>query len=131
MIIIDEKQFVKAVTVTLVTIGLVTAVVVSYRLYSGTQRKLSEQKKNESTVKSPSQNDSDVMIITQVSKHIVLPDETPKVVKVTDVDTLKKSEPFFQSAQDGDDVLVYSNKVILYSPKLDRIVEVAQIKAGK
>jgi hypothetical protein len=126
MIEIDEKQFAKAVTMTLILIGLITAVIVSWKLYSGTMQKLAAQKSGSSVSKITP--DTDQAIIDRVGRHIVLPGGVPKVVPVKDVETLRKGDPFFNSAQEGDELLVYSNKVILYSPTLDKVVEVATIK---
>ena len=67
-------------------------------------------------------------IVTRVAKHIVLPEEKPQVVVITNVDTLKKQQPFFTTAQNGDQLLVYPSKVILYRPTSDQIVDVAQIR---
>jgi hypothetical protein len=73
-------------------------------------------------------DNSDQGIINRVGRHIILPSDTPKVIPVTDVVKLKKEQPFFASAQEGDKLLVYKQKVILYSPTIDKIVEVATIK---
>jgi hypothetical protein len=76
--------------------------------------------------KPPLQTDGD--IIARVSTLLVLPQGIPKVVPVADVETLKKTQLFFENAQNGDKLLVYPTKVILYSPFLDKIVEVAVVK---
>jgi hypothetical protein len=72
------------------------------------------------------QTDGD--IIAQVSTHLVLPQGVPKIVPVADVETLKKTQPFFENAQNGDKLLVYPTKVILYSVVMDKVVEVAVVK---
>jgi hypothetical protein len=68
-------------------------------------------------------------VVDAVSKLIVLPaSETPKVVTITNVEQLKKDQPFFSDATNGDKLLVYSKKVILYNPRTNRVVDIAQIK---
>jgi len=84
------------------------------------------EKENARLTSPPLSTDAD--IISRVSTFMILPEGTPKVVPVVDVETLRKSQPFFAKAQNGDKLLIYPAKVILYSPSLDRIVEVAQIK---
>jgi hypothetical protein len=128
MITIDEKQFIKASVVTLVIIGLIVTAGFSYKLYADTQAKV-VLKDNVSGQKGS--DTSDQSVINLVGKHIVLPNETPKVVTVKDVETLRKSEPFFNNATNGDKLLVYQNKVVLYSLILDKVVEVATIKLNK
>jgi len=66
-------------------------------------------------------------IIARVRKHMVLPDEEPLVNTVTDADKVR-GEPFYAKAQNGDKVIVFSNRAILYSPTQDKIVEVGFIR---
>lgn len=64
-----------------------------------------------------------------VGKLMVLPtDEQPTVASVTDPEKLK-GQDFFINAQIGDKVLIYQNnrKAILYSPKLNKILEVSPV----
>lgn len=80
-----------------------------------------------SPVQKPAATD-DATIIQQVGKHMVLPLEQPKVVTVTGVEDLRREQPFFLQAKNGDKLLVYSSRVILYNPDLDKIVDIAQIR---
>jgi hypothetical protein len=68
-------------------------------------------------------------VMASVSRHMVLPqNETPTVATVSDPEKLK-DQPFFANAKKGDNVLIFSasKKAILYSPSLDRVIEVAPI----
>ena len=68
-------------------------------------------------------------VIQRVGSHMILPSgEAPKVITVANVDQLRKTQPFFNSASNGDMLLVYATKVILYSPISDRIIDIAQIR---
>ncbi len=67
--------------------------------------------------------------ITAVGKLMVLPsDETPTLATVSDPAKLQ-DQSFFRNAKKGDKVLIYgtSHKAILYSPALNKIIEVAPI----
>ncbi len=67
--------------------------------------------------------------IKSISKLMILPeDETPTLATVTDPKKLE-GQPFFARAQTGDKILIYSNikKVILYSPSMNKIIEVGGI----
>lgn len=67
--------------------------------------------------------------LSQVGKLMVLPTgEIPTVANVTDPSKLK-DQPFFANAKEGDKVLIYeqSRKAILYSPSLNKIIEVSPI----
>ena len=68
-------------------------------------------------------------LMAKVSLLIVLPvGETPTVATVSDPAALK-DQAFFVNAKKGDKVLIYNiaKKAILYSPVLNKIVEVAPI----
>lgn len=67
-------------------------------------------------------------LVQTVGKHIVLPGETPTIVQISNVDQLKVDQPFFRSALNGDQLLVYPSRVILYRPSTDQIVDIAQIR---
>lgn len=64
--------------------------------------------------------------LKSLGKIMVLPEgETPTLATVTDPEKLK-DQPFFANAKAGDKILIYttSKKIILYSPTLNKIVEV-------
>lgn len=70
------------------------------------------------------------ILLDQVRKHMLLPDdEQPTVATVTDVDELKRQQPFFEKAINGDKVIIYvnSHKAIIYSPEKDIIVNVGTL----
>jgi hypothetical protein len=69
-------------------------------------------------------------LVGTVSKLMQLPSgETPTVAEVTDVTAAKKQSAFFNSAQNGDKVLMYvkSGEAILYRPSTNKIVLVAPL----
>ena len=65
-------------------------------------------------------------IIARVGRHMMLPNETPIVTTVTDVASLR-GQSFFANALNGDRILVYSKRAILYRPSIDKIIEVGYI----
>lgn len=70
--------------------------------------------------------------IAAVGRLMVLPTtETPTMATVSDPEKLK-DQPFFTNAKIGDKVLIYTiaRKAILYSPTMNKIVEVAPINTG-
>lgn len=66
-------------------------------------------------------------ITNAVGKLIQLPEGTPQIATVSDVETLKKSQPFFENAQNGDQVLVFTKEAILYRPSNNKIINVAPV----
>ncbi len=69
-------------------------------------------------------------LLARVKSHMILPEgEEPVVATISDVESLKKDNPFFEEAQDGDKVIVYveARKAIVYSPERDLIVTVGPV----
>lgn len=69
-------------------------------------------------------------LLGNLSKLIILPDgEDPTVATVTDVEALKENQPFFEKAENGDKLVVYTNakKAIIYSPTRNVIVNVGAL----
>ena len=68
-------------------------------------------------------------VVQRVGQLILLPsDEVPTLATVSDINVLK-GQLFFQNASNGDVVLMYAKarKAILYSPRLNKVIEVAPI----
>ncbi|MBI5018976.1 hypothetical protein HZB58_01760 [Candidatus Gottesmanbacteria bacterium] len=71
-------------------------------------------------------------LVEQVGKLIAVPtDETPTVATVSDSEKLKVN-PFFQNAQNGDKVLIFTGakKAIIYRPADNKIIEVGPLSIG-
>ena len=67
-------------------------------------------------------------VVDRVSKLMLVPSETPVVAVVSDLSKLK-GQLFFANAEEGDVVLMFphAQKAVLYSPSLNKIIEVAPI----
>jgi hypothetical protein len=66
-------------------------------------------------------------VIESAKKIMVLPEGNPQVLYVQDVDALKKQQPFFSNAQNGDAVLLYPTTAIIYSIAKDKIINVGPV----
>lgn len=76
-----------------------------------------------------SQEDIDALL-ERVMTHIVLPtNEKPLVATIVDVESLVATQPFYQGAENGDVLLIFStnSKAIIYSPSRDIVVNVGPI----
>lgn len=68
-------------------------------------------------------------LIAKVGKHVELPSsEDPAIATVSDIEQLK-NQPFFQKAENGDKVLIYTQakKAYLYRPRVDKIIEIGPV----
>ena len=68
-------------------------------------------------------------ILFKVKKHIRLPegDEKPAVATIQEVEKLSEQQPFFQNASNGDKLIVYKDKAIIYSVNEDILVNVGPV----
>ena len=109
-----------AVLVVITVASLVTAVIQSNK-FKALQM---------SAVAQGGQSPADIQkIVSEVSKHIVLPEtETPTMAMVSDLSKLK-GQPFFERTELGDIVLIYgtSRRAVLWGPSAQKIIEVSAI----
>jgi len=106
----------RAVAVTLLTIGVLYAIVL-------TTRSMFFQSPN-ATV------EEEIRATTNaVGKLMELPAEKPTVATVSDVAKLPPYQPFFKDAKNGDKALFYNDakKAILYRPETNKIINIAPI----
>jgi hypothetical protein len=68
-------------------------------------------------------------LVEKVSKHIQLPDGTPAVATVDDKNKLN-SQVFFDNAENGDKVLIFSaaGKAVIYRESEDRIINFGPVE---
>jgi hypothetical protein len=66
-------------------------------------------------------------VIDCVKRHIIVnEDEEPYVRSISNIDLLRARNPnFYKDAERGDKVLIWSDKAVIYSERLDKIVAVA------
>lgn len=67
-------------------------------------------------------------VVEAVGKLIILPtDQQPTVATIQDAAALAKEQPFFDGAENGDKLLLFSDKAIIYSVKNDKLVNVGPV----
>ncbi|MBM3231534.1 hypothetical protein FJZ28_04400 [Candidatus Peregrinibacteria bacterium] len=68
-------------------------------------------------------------IITQLGKLIDLPTNIePTVATIVDVDALRKKNPFYNKAENGDHLVVTTERAILFSSKKNKILDVVPVQ---
>lgn len=79
------------------------------------------------TSKEPELSEEQTMIAT-LNNAMVLPEEKPTIISVTDREKLQDQE-FFKKAQNGDKVVIYESirRIFLYRPALKKIIDVAPL----
>jgi len=67
-------------------------------------------------------------LLAEVSAHMLLPaDETPAIATIFDAAALSETQMFFKQAIDGDKVIIYSDKAIIFRPKEGLIINVGPV----
>lgn len=66
-------------------------------------------------------------LINKVKRLIVLPEGQPVLATITDVENLSQQQPFFSAAKNGDKLLIYPTKAVIYNPDDDILVNVGPV----
>ena len=70
-------------------------------------------------------------VLTRIGEFLVLPTgESPSVSIIRDAMALAQEQSFYAGASNGDILVVYSNRAIVYDPKADKLVNVSAIVQG-
>jgi hypothetical protein len=97
------------------------------KLYLDAQQQLKSVKLNVTPDVAKMTTEEIDKLLRDVGKHLALPNERPQILTIANVDQLKISQPFFESAQNGDKLLVYTRRVIIYRPSVDKVIDLATI----
>lgn len=111
---------------------LALALVASLALLAGLYVKYLNLKKEINYLQDPQAQQARVQretqeLVAQVGKLMVLPEGEPTVATVVDAASLAKEQEFFKDAKNGDKVLIYKDKAILFNPAEGRIVNVGPV----
>ncbi|MEK7218097.1 MAG: hypothetical protein AAB728_01385 [Patescibacteria group bacterium] len=69
-------------------------------------------------------------IIAKVSRHVAMPgDVQVTVATITNAEELKKENPFYAPAQNGDNIILTPDRAIIYRPSEDRVVDMINVSA--
>lgn len=68
-------------------------------------------------------------LVSEVGQLINLPEGQPTVATIQDVEALAQQQPFFLGAQNGDKLLIYETKAIIYSPITHKLINVGPVYA--
>ena len=124
----SKQKRLKIIFATLVGLVVVLAslfVYSQYKLYVLSKEEVSlggNSTKNGVTVpKTPEE------IVLALKRHILVPEGTPQIAEVQDVEKLKETQAFFKDTQNGDIVIVYETMIYVYRPSVDIVVAASDI----
>lgn len=68
-------------------------------------------------------------LMQKVFKHIYLPGGNVRIETIINDNDLRKTNPiFYEFAKVGDKLLIYSDRIILYDPTADKVIDVLHTK---
>lgn len=117
-----------AIVIVLLILSL-TALAFLYLEYDKLEGKLADPNYLEELIEKDTENGGD--LLAQVGRHIRLSDETPQIATIANIENLIQEQPFFSGSKNGDRVLIYPDKVIVYDEAEDIIVNVGFLTANE
>ncbi len=75
-----------------------------------------------------SNNEETEKLLADIAKHIIIfSEEEPLIVSINNAEELKEQQLFFQNSQNGDILLVYQDKALIYRPQQDVLINVGPV----
>jgi|GEM_PF-1008046 hypothetical protein len=65
---------------------------------------------------------SDDDLLARLAQIMLMPEDKPVIYTVKDVETLSLTKPFYKNGKNGDRMLLYKNRAILFRPSEDKII---------
>ena len=96
------------------TIILIISAVVAVTVIGSVARQYLNTRKSAMDTKS---------ITGQLSDLMLLPDGEPKIATVVDADRLKQKDIFYKRAENGDKVVIWKERAVIYRPSIHKIVD--------
>lgn len=67
-------------------------------------------------------------LLDNIGRHIILKKgEDPMIATISDIDSLISEQEFYKDAKNGDKLIIYSDRAIIYDPDKDVIVNVGPV----
>lgn len=120
-----KKGFVKFL-LPLVIVALLGALAFLYIQYDNAQKEI--VKLGDPAYISELQENQAKITLDRLGKIMLLPDESPTIATIVDADALRgENELFYKDAQNGDKLIIFSDKAILFREGEDLVVNVAPV----
>ena len=124
-IISKRKLFLNGVVV-LLFFGLLSGFIWSFVRYQDVKEQIDRLSSQEGRAELAQQEISS--LLDKIGQLIVLPkDENPLVATIQDAAALAEDQAFYKDAQNGDKLIVYSDKAFIYREKDNRLVNVGPV----
>lgn len=106
-------------------IASIAGLILFYQKYQKSQQMIQTLKENQGDQQITDGRKQE--IIDKLSKHTILPDSEPALATISNPEKMAKRDDFFKVAKEGDVMLVYPSKAIMYRPDEDKIVDMRPV----
>ena len=123
-----KARKVNPITLLLTVIIVLLIAALGFLYYQYRQNTVELSKLRDPQYLSQLQTESAQAAVEKVKKLMLLPEETPTIATITDADALRtENAEFYKDAQNGDMLLIYQKKAILYRESQNLIINVAPV----
>jgi hypothetical protein len=123
----SKKKF-PILTVFFIILFFALGIVAGYFVYDYLTSKGVLDKINDPEYVSQLQEQQIENTLSDLEEIMLLPDEQPTVATLVDIEALKEENPeFYENAQNGDLLVIYSEQAILFREEEKRIINVAPV----
>lgn len=64
-------------------------------------------------------------VLSRLGSHIILPKDDPKkIIRISNIDTLREQNNFYKGLEEGDFIIIYTKKAYIYDSRHDIIRDV-------
>jgi len=127
---IFRKKALKKISVTKLLISLLVASLLVWFIFDYVEAKKQVRILSGSDTQQETYEEEALSIISEVKKLIVLPEErVPEVATIQNAQALSSQQPFFNDAKDGDVLLIYQDRAIIFRPSESILVNVGPVYA--
>jgi hypothetical protein len=122
------KKKVNVLVILLITLFFILGAGAGYFVYDYLTSRNMVDKLNDPEYVSQLQEQQVSQTLEKLEKLMLLPDENPTMATIVDIDALRQDNPtFYANAQEGDLLIIYSEKAILYRESENKIINVAPV----
>ena len=121
-----KKENRPPVTVILTVIFIIVIILFSLWFFTNKNKSEVEIVENVDTVTEEDSNSVD-LLIEEVNKIILLPEEKPAVATIKDIVVLKEQQEFFNNAENGDRLLIYKDRALIYREAEKKIINIGSV----
>ena len=121
-----KKSISKKVLFTVIMVAVMASVIFLSVYYLNADSDIDNRRKELARI----EEKETTMLVDKIARHTVVPAGKPNISTVGDANELKTTNSFFEEVKNGDKVLFFPDRAMIYRPSEDRVVKVGPITSG-